>query len=114
MINSRVRSHAITTDVSLVQTIADAQFNMCDGVVVTGSHTGSSVNSDEFASVMRMQDRPPVWIGSGLTATNVRQFSAATAFIVGSELKVDGKWANRLCAERMAQFCDACHRLSET
>jgi predicted TIM-barrel enzyme len=101
----------------------DAQFNMADGVVVTGTHTGAQtneqdVNGNECAGVcasavadVLAAVRVPVWVGSGLHAGNVRAYRGAHAFIVGTALKHDKHWANPLCAHRVRQFIDACSQL---
>ncbi|MCX6895905.1 MAG: photosystem I assembly BtpA, partial [Verrucomicrobia bacterium] len=52
--------------------------------------------------------RLPVYLGSGVTAANVKGFSrVADGFIVGSEFKVNGHWAGAVDAKRVARFMKA-------
>jgi len=44
-------AHAITTDVSLVETAEAAKFFLADGVVITGSATGKAANAEEIQSI---------------------------------------------------------------
>ncbi|MEC9374563.1 MAG: BtpA/SgcQ family protein [Planctomycetota bacterium] len=96
-------SHAITADVSLVETVHAAEFFLADGVIVTGAATGVATEVDELGEA-KGATRMPVLAGSGATVQNVRQMmNACDGVIVGSALKIDGDWRNSLDAKR----CDA-------
>jgi predicted TIM-barrel enzyme len=51
----------------------------------------------------------PVFIGSGLNASNVQQYRNAHGFIVGSCLKFDGHWENDIDEKAVQHFIQACH-----
>lgn len=42
-------SHAITSDVSLLQMVKTAEFFLADGVILTGNATGEEVNVKDLA-----------------------------------------------------------------
>jgi hypothetical protein len=88
-------AHAITADVSIVETAKAAEFFLADGVVVTGASTGEPASPDEVRDVVQAA-RVPVLVGSGITPANLPRFSAAHGFIVGSSVKQGGVWCNAL------------------
>ncbi|PIO74940.1 BtpA family protein [Teladorsagia circumcincta] len=94
-------SHAVTSDLSIADVAEAAQFFLADGVIVTGRCTGEAADTADFDAV-RTHCSLPIFVGSGVTASNVHQFRSADALIVGSEFKKDGKWMNELDAERLA------------
>ncbi len=102
-IKKKHSSHAITADVSLVETARAAAFFLADGVIVTGESTGSPTDPDQVAEVSSAV-KIPVYVGSGVTPTNVGQFPQAAGLIVGSWVKQDGHWANPVCPHRLAQL----------
>lgn len=93
-------SHAITADVSLGETARTAEFMLADGVIVTGSATGEPASP---ADVREAVDACalPVFVGSGLTPANLRDYAHAHGFIVGSSVKQHGYWANPLDPEAL-------------
>lgn len=86
---------------------------MADGVIVTGNATGDPANPSElqgspefpvlevletslkchFVDTVNQVDIP-VLIGSGVTATNLHDFSAANGIIVGSYFKQNGRYGD--------------------
>lgn len=94
-IKKKHSAHAITADVSLVETAKAAEFFLADGVVVTGPTTGEPASPHEVGDVVRSVEGP-VLVGSGVTATNLKQFPTAHGFIVGSSVKQGGVWCNSL------------------
>ncbi len=97
-------SHAVTADISLAETAEAAAFFGADGVVVTGRATGVPVALDDLVAV-RQRVTLPVCVGSGVSTENLDAcWPFADAFIVGSCLKVDGIWSNRIDPQRAAQF----------
>ncbi|CAI2351161.1 unnamed protein product [Caenorhabditis sp. 36 PRJEB53466] len=102
-IKKKHSAHAVTADVSIQEMAKDAKFNCADGVIVTGSATGSAASPDELNQVLSVQEFP-VLIGSGVSAKNARNYVKAHGFIVGSEFKVGGDWKNDLDSGRIAKF----------
>ena len=94
-IKKKHSAHALTADVSLVETAKAAAFFLADGVVVTGTATGEPASEAEVRDVAGAVPMP-VLVGSGLTPANVARYSAAHGFIVGSSVKVGGLWSNAL------------------
>jgi len=109
-IKKKHSSHAITADVSLVETAKAAEFCLADGVIVTGLATGRATDPDEVAAVTAAV-RIPILVGSGLTAQNLSSYPSADAFIVGSSLKRDGLWLNALDPARVEAVAAAFEKL---
>ena len=87
-------SHALSQDISLMDTVAAAEFFLSDGVIITGSHTGAPVNTEDLSQVYA-RARGPVLVGSGVTPHGLAElWGHADAVIVGSYFKVDGQWQN--------------------
>ena len=72
-IKKKHSSHQITNDVSIVETAKAAEFFLSDGLIVTGSSTGTETNIDELLEVKR-HSKLPVIIGSGLTSENIHKY----------------------------------------
>ena len=105
-IKKKHSSHAITQDVSLLDTAKAARFFLSDGVIITGSHTGEAASVDELKELKRFLDFP-ILLGSGITQDNVASyFPICDAMIVGSYFKEDGYWENKLNYERIAKFME--------
>lgn len=103
-IKKKHSSHAITNDVSLVDTATAARFFMSDGVIVTGNHTGSEASLEEL-KILKESLNFPVFVGSGITKDNIKNYlHVADAFIVGSYFKEDGYWENKLNYDKIAEF----------
>lgn len=94
-IKKKHSAHAMTADVSIVETAKAAEFFLADGVIVTGAATGQPASPDEVREVVRAA-RVPVLVGSGITQANLAQFSTAHGFIVGSSVKQGGVWDSPL------------------
>lgn len=105
-------SHAITADVDLGATAQAVEFLRGDAVIVTGAVTGAAPQNRDVQAVKR-QTRLPVYLGSGVTARNLKSFfAAADGFIVGSEFKQDGHWARAVDAKRVEKFMTVHAKLS--
>ncbi|EYB84828.1 hypothetical protein Y032_0309g2073 [Ancylostoma ceylanicum] len=98
-------SHAVTADLSVGDVAEAAQFFLADGVIVTGRCTGHAADVTDIQRV-RSACSLPVFVGSGVTTSNVHQFGDADALIVGSDFKKDGKWQNELDPQRVQQFME--------
>ena len=110
-IKKKHSSHAITQDVSLLNTAKAAQFFRSDGVVVTGNNTGVPASIDDL-KVLKSDLDFPVLVGSGITLENVAKYvPLCDAMIVGSYFKDKGQWQNDLNYDRAARFMD---RVKET
>ena len=110
-IKKKHSAHAITADVSLVETGKAAEFFLADGVIVSGVSTGEPASPDEVRDVVRALDGP-VLVGSGIMAANLPRYSTAHAFIVGSSVKQGGMWANALDPDAVRAVADAFGALS--
>lgn len=102
-IKKKHSAHSVTSDVSIHEMAKDAKFNCADGVIVTGSATGSAASLEEMIQVMKVQEFP-VLIGSGINGKNAREFVKAHGFIVGSDFKIGGEWKNDLDSGRISKF----------
>jgi len=101
-IKKKHSSHAITSDVSLLDTAQAARFFLSDGVIVTGNHTGSEASLEELQGLKSKLDFPVI-VGSGITKDNIKKYlPVADAFIVGSYFKENGYWENKLSYDRIA------------
>ena len=90
-IKKKHSAHAITADVSIVETAKAAEMFLADGLIVSGPATGVAASPAEVRAVADGV-RLPVLVGSGLSADNLSQFAHATGFIVGSSVKRGGHW----------------------
>jgi membrane complex biogenesis BtpA family protein len=107
-IKKKHSAHAVTADVSLVETAKAAEFFLVDGVIVTGISTGQPTDVAEVRSVASATG-VPVLVGSGITSANLRDYDAADALIVGSDVKRDGLWSNPLDEARTRALARAFH-----
>jgi hypothetical protein len=103
-IKKKHSSHAITADVSIVETAHAAEFFLSDGVIVTGVATGTEASLEELQQVKEAVTIP-VLVGSGVTLDNVdRYLAVADALIVGSYFKLGGHWSQGVDSERVKTF----------
>jgi len=110
-IKKKHSAHAITADVSIVETAKAAEFFLADGVIVTGATTGEPASPDEVRDVVQAA-RVPVLVGSGITPANLVRFSTAHGFIVGSSVKLGGVWSNPIDREAVRAMASAFGELS--
>jgi len=105
-IKKKHSAHALTSDVSLLDTAKAARFFLSDGVIVTGNHTGSSASIDELKSLKELIDFP-LLVGSGVTAKNVADYlPISDGMIIGSYFKEGGYWENNLSYDRVSKFME--------
>jgi uncharacterized protein len=107
-IKKKHSAHAMTADVSLVETAKAAEFFLADGVIVSGIATGQPTDPDEVRDVAAAVSRP-VLVGSGVTAENVRRYDAADALIIGSDVKRDRVWSGPIDESRVRAIVRAFH-----
>jgi uncharacterized protein len=110
-IKKKHAAHAITADVSLMDTARAAEFSLADGVIVTGAATGQETSPDDVRSVAAAVQLP-VFVGSGVTPENLARYPHADGFIIGSSVKRDGHWANLLDASRVRAIVDGFRALA--
>lgn len=115
-IKKKHSSHAITADVSLLDTAFAAQFFKADGIILTGKSTGDSTDLNELKEIdkNRRKLNLPVLVGSGVTRDNLKDYAAlADALIIGSHFKHEGHWASELCEERIREFMEHFEAISQ-
>jgi membrane complex biogenesis BtpA family protein len=110
-IKKKHSAHAITADVSLVETAKAAEFFLADGVIVTGPSTGEPASAEDVREVVQAV-RGPVLVGSGVTPANLARFPTAHGFIVGSSVKQGGVWCNPLDRDAVRAMTSAFAGLS--
>ncbi|XP_015591296.1 uncharacterized protein F13E9.13, mitochondrial isoform X2 [Cephus cinctus] len=96
-------AHAITADVSLVETSKAAEFFLADGVILTGSATGDPADAGQLEE-LKESTRGPILVGSGVSYDNLEKYTSANAIIVGTNFKVDGRWENAVDSKRVERF----------
>jgi membrane complex biogenesis BtpA family protein len=79
-----------------------------DAVIVTGRSTGAATSAEDLQTVATAAEGKPVIVGSGVNAASIASFRAsASAVIVGSALKREGKAANEVESQRAADLLQA-------
>jgi membrane complex biogenesis BtpA family protein len=113
-IKKKHSAHAVSADVSVAETAKAAAFFLSDGVIVTGTATAEKASVDEVKAVKHAV-KIPVIIGSGIDAGNIHEYwDFADAFIVGSSLKTDGRWENKVDKTRVETLMQKVTRLKES
>ena len=103
-IKKKHSSHALTADISILETAQAAEYFLSDGLIVTGSSTGQAADLEEI-QLVKENASIPVLIGSGIKLENVKTYlPSCDALIVGSYFKKNNYWANELDAEKIAHF----------
>lgn len=78
---------------------------MSDGLIITGTSTGSATDPNELHD-LKKSSTLPIIIGSGVTKENVIQYTNADALIIGSYFKSNGHWKNELSNVRINDFME--------
>ena len=103
-IKKKHSAHSITSDVDIVETAKAAEFFLSDGLIVTGSSTGTKANIEEIKAVKEGSNLP-LMVGSGITAKNIKDYLPfCDGVIVGSYFKKDGDWKNELDKNRIDEL----------
>jgi hypothetical protein len=105
-IKKKHSAHAITADVSLVETAKAAEFFLVDGVIVSGVATGQPTDAGDVQAVARAVSVPTL-VGSGITAGNLHQYRDADALIIGSSVKHGGVWSGPVDESRVVALARA-------
>jgi uncharacterized protein len=110
-IKKKHSSHAITNDVSIVETAKATELFLSDGLVITGCSTGIEPSETELKEVKK-NSVLPIIIGSGINIENIdRYYPLADAFIIGSHFKINGLWPNNVDEEKVARFVKYINKL---
>lgn len=100
-------SHAIVGDLPISQLTHDVETFGADVLIATGQHTGDPTRVEEVEAIKSSASRG-VLVGSGLDASNAGQLLAvADGAIVGSAMKRDGVWWERVDPARVHDIMDA-------
>lgn len=103
-IKKKHASHAITSDIPIREAVQAAEFFGTDGVIITGTSTGTSAAIEDVQEA-REAASVPVLVGSGVTHESVRPLLGyANALIVGSSIKEDAQWYNPIDPARAEQI----------
>lgn len=112
-IKKKHSAHAITKDVSLLETAKAAEFFHTDALIITGTATGQETSPQE-ARELAGKLKTPLLIGSGVTKDNVDQyFNEAQAVIVGSHFKRNGEWQEEICDQNVERFVQRVKQLRD-
>lgn len=97
-------SHAVTADLGISDLTKAAEFFCSDGIIVTGSETGSPADGEDVTEA-REATQLPLVIGSGVTEANMKEYHGkADVLIVGSHFKVGGRWHDDVDEDRVRNF----------
>jgi membrane complex biogenesis BtpA family protein len=99
-------AHALTADVTLVETAKAAEFFLVDGVIVSGIATGQPADVSEVRSVAAAVGVPTL-VGSGVSLKNLHDYNDADALIVGSSIKHGGVWSGSIDESRARELARA-------
>jgi uncharacterized protein len=94
-------SHAIVGDLPISQLTHDVETFGADVLIATGHHTGDPTRVEEVEAIKASASRS-VLVGSGLDASNAKELlDVADGAIVGSAMKRDGVWWERVDPARV-------------
>jgi len=109
-VHKKHSAHAITSDVTLEEQVSTAEFMGADGVVITGSATGSPTDINHLARASGRSNLPVI-VGSGADPDSIGSLLRdADAVIVGSSIKVEGRWSNPVDEGRAQALVEAARR----
>jgi membrane complex biogenesis BtpA family protein len=93
----------------LAQAARDTAYRgLADALIVTGTATGTATSFHDVRTVKQAVPDRPVLIGSGVTATTVREaLAVADGIIVGSDLRRAGRAGAPLDPKRLRAFAKA-------
>ena len=95
------------TDISLLAK-ETAQRGGADGLIVTGSRTGSPVDFEDLKTVREAVPGMPLWVGSGVTSTTIGKLqNLCNGAIVGTWLHHDGDLSAPIDEDRVHLLVEA-------
>jgi membrane complex biogenesis BtpA family protein len=110
-IKKKHSSHAITSDVDIIETAHAAEFLRSDGVIITGISTGQAASVEELKTVKNSVSIP-VLIGSGVTFDNIENYLPyADGLIIGSYFKEGGIWSNPIAPDKIKKLMKKIEKL---
>jgi membrane complex biogenesis BtpA family protein len=98
--------HAVPLgDWSLEEAARDTvERGLADALIVSGSGTGMAAEVSDVQRVRAACSKAKILLGSGVTRENIRDFTDADGFIVGTALKANGKLSNPVDPKRVRQL----------
>jgi membrane complex biogenesis BtpA family protein len=75
---------------------------LADALIVSGTGTGKAADVSDLERVRHACPTAKILLGSGVTTKNVRNYSHADGFIVGTSLKRNGRVSNPVDLNRVA------------
>ena len=107
-IKKKHSAHALTSDVSLVETARAAFFSGADGVIVTGAATGDPTSPEDVAAVRLAVPDHALLVGSGITPTNAAAYVPnCDGLIIGTAAKQDADWRQAVDPARADALVEA-------
>jgi predicted TIM-barrel enzyme len=102
-IKKKHASHQITADYTIEDEAKGAEFCGSNAIILSGKETGSEADVKELLRLKNVTNLP-VFIGSGVTESNVKNYELADGLIVGSFFKQDGLWENPIDPKAVQKF----------
>ena len=91
---------------SLEQEAKDAwNRGLADALIVSGSGTGSPTRKEDIERIQHVVPDANLIVGSGIRHETVSDFSLASALIVGTAFKRDGRIENEVEVNRVRELC---------
>ncbi|MCH2642313.1 MAG: hypothetical protein MKZ55_07585, partial [Candidatus Thalassarchaeum sp.] len=91
---------------SLEQEAKDAwNRGLADALIVSGSGTGSPTRKEDLERIQHVVPDANLIVGSGIRHETVSDFSLASALIVGTAFKRDGRVENEVEVNRVRELC---------
>ena len=113
-IKKKHSSHAITSDVSLVETAHAAEFFGSDGLIITGTATGKPTHPEDLRQCREGSDLPCL-VGSGATPETLKGLLPhCDGTILGSWMKVEGDWRRPVDRSRAVKFASVFKELCQS
>jgi membrane complex biogenesis BtpA family protein len=107
-------AHAIVADRSLAEQARDSEFFDADVLIATGQRTGDATPVSEVKGIQEAVSLPVI-IGSGLTVDNCRSImSVADGAVVGSYIKENGVWWEKISVERLNALMAIVHEVRKS
>jgi membrane complex biogenesis BtpA family protein len=88
LVDIHVKHSVVLSEYTLNESAKMAMENGADGIIITGVWTGTSPNVPNVVDIHDLDPNIPIYLGSGITAENVNQYSEyITGVIVSTSLK---------------------------
>lgn len=80
---------------------------LADALIISGTGTGEAADISDLERVRRACPTAKILLGSGVTVKNVREYTQADGFIVGTSLKRNGQVSYPVDARRVSALAEA-------